>query len=275
MIIYDLSKLDKNLREDIEQSEQFTSLFSRKPDQLLSVGVDAKTVKSLGVNVLTGILYLSPHSISGQNVCPLAKIAQCDLPCLNLSGKGRMSNVQMARLRKTLYWQQFPSEFITQIKKEVYKLIRKADKIGFVPAIRLNGTSDIRWENYLDDFMIETTALGAKWYDYTKLPNRKVDPKIYDLTYSYSGVNGYQKYIQMAIENKAIKRIAVVFRGEKLPTTFTFKDTYYKKSVFSETTLPVVNGYDTDARFLDPENVFVGLCAKGPAKQDTTGFVVD
>jgi len=65
MIIYDLSKLDKNLREDIEQSAQFSSLFSRKPDQLLSVGVDAKTLKSLGVSVLTGILYLAPYSISG------------------------------------------------------------------------------------------------------------------------------------------------------------------------------------------------------------------
>jgi len=189
-----------------------------------------------------------------------------------------MSNVQMARLRKTLYWQQFPKEFITQIKKEVYKLIKKADKIGFVPAIRLNGTSDIRWENYFsvnpelnyyekhkEDFMAETTALGAKWYDYTKLPTRKVDPNIYDLTYSFSGVNGYQKYIQMAIENKAIKRIAVVFRSEKLPTTFTYNNV----------TLPVVNGYDTDARFLDPTSVIVGLCAKGPAIQDTTGFVVD
>ena len=69
----------------------------------------------------------------------------------------------------------------------------------------------------------------------------------------------------MAIENKAIKRIAVVFRGYNLPTTFAF----------NSVTLPVVNGYNTDARFLDPIGVFVGLCAKGPAIQDTTGFVVD
>ena len=264
MIIYDLSKLDTNLREDIEQSEQFSSLFSRKPDQLLSVGVDAKTVKSLGVNVLTGILYLAPHSISGQNVCPLAKIAQCDVPCLNLSGRGSMSNVQMARLRKTLYWQQYPSEFLEQIKSEVYKLIHKAKKNNQTLAIRLNGTSDIRWETYLHEFM-ESTRYNVRWYDYTKIPNRQVNPNIYDLTYSFSGVKEYQKFVSEALDNPSIKRIAVVFRNEKLPTTYTINGV----------TLPVVNGYDTDARFLDPTSVIVGLCAKGPAIQDTTGFVVD
>jgi hypothetical protein len=37
---------------------------------------------------------------------------------------------------------------------------------------------------------------------------------------------------------------------------------------------PVINGDDTDLRFLDPKGVIVGLKAKGKAKKDTTGFVV-
>jgi hypothetical protein len=36
----------------------------------------------------------------------------------------------------------------------------------------------------------------------------------------------------------------------------------------------VVNGDETDLRFLDPKGVIVGLKAKGKAKKDTTGFVV-
>jgi len=37
---------------------------------------------------------------------------------------------------------------------------------------------------------------------------------------------------------------------------------------------PVINGDETDLRFLDPKGVIVGLKAKGKAKKDTTGFVV-
>jgi hypothetical protein len=37
---------------------------------------------------------------------------------------------------------------------------------------------------------------------------------------------------------------------------------------------PVVDGDETDLRFLDGKNVIVGLKAKGKAKKDTSGFVV-
>jgi hypothetical protein len=36
----------------------------------------------------------------------------------------------------------------------------------------------------------------------------------------------------------------------------------------------VINGDDTDLRYFDPENVVVGLKAKGDAKKDQSGFVV-
>jgi hypothetical protein len=37
---------------------------------------------------------------------------------------------------------------------------------------------------------------------------------------------------------------------------------------------PVVNGDETDLRFLDPQGVIVGLKAKGKARKDESGFVV-
>ena len=37
----------------------------------------------------------------------------------------------------------------------------------------------------------------------------------------------------------------------------------------------VIDGDKTDLRFLDPKGVVVGLYAKGPAKKDTSGFVID
>ena len=37
----------------------------------------------------------------------------------------------------------------------------------------------------------------------------------------------------------------------------------------------VINGDETDLRFLDPKNCIVGLIAKGKAKKDYSGFVLD
>ena len=37
----------------------------------------------------------------------------------------------------------------------------------------------------------------------------------------------------------------------------------------------VYNGDETDVRFKDPKGVVVGLIAKGDAKKDETGFVVN
>jgi len=51
-----------------------------------------------------------------------------------------------------------------------------------------------------------------------------------------------------------------VFR-DKLPKTFNTKE--------------VINGDLTDLRFLDPVNVIVGLKAKGKAKKDYSGFVIN
>ena len=54
--------------------------------------------------------------------------------------------------------------------------------------------------------------------------------------------------------------IAVVFRKD-LPDTFAGRK--------------VVNGDLHDLRYLDPKNVVVGLKAKGKAKTDYSGFVMD
>jgi hypothetical protein len=58
--------------------------------------------------------------------------------------------------------------------------------------------------------------------------------------------------------------VAVVFntkKGKPLPKT------YYG--------IKVVEGDDTDLRFLDSKRVIVGLRAKGNAKKDRSGFVVE
>lgn len=229
--------------------------------KLLSVSTDAKTTKGESLGFLTGILYLAPSTVSKWNTCPMAKIAQCEKACLYTAGRGAMNSVQKARIRKTEWLFDNTYSFMLQLAEDITKLVAKAKKLGLTPLVRLNGTSDIRWENIgIGDVKnIFTMFPDVQFYDYTKAANRKDLPSNYDLTFSYSGVEGFQPFVTKALLNNM--RMAVVFRKEKdIPMTFKG--------------IPVVSGDNSDVRHLDNDGVIVGLYAKGKAKLDTTGFVV-
>jgi hypothetical protein len=75
---------------------------------------------------------------------------------------------------------------------------------------------------------------------------------------SYSAAN--DKYAKKVLNSK--HNIAVVFRSkESIPEFWNGRK--------------VIDGDRDDLRFLDPSNVIVALYAKGKAKKDTTGFVID
>jgi len=236
-----------------------------KSKALLSVSSDAKTVKGETLGFLTGILYLAPATTTKWNTCPMAKLAQCDVACLNTAGRGAFSSVQQARINKTTWFFTDRNDFMQQLVVDIAKLIQKAYKKGLKPLVRLNGTSDIRWETigFTDVSGIEYVNIFAafpntQFYDYTKIANRGELPSNYDVTFSYSGVEGFQPFVNRALLNGM--RMAVVFRKEQdIPATFKG--------------IRVVSGDKSDVRHLD-DKVIVGLYAKGKAKLDTTGFVV-
>jgi hypothetical protein len=231
--------------------------MNKRPMKLLGIGGDAKTIKGEMKGVLTGILYLAPHKLSDVNVCPMAEMAGCVDGCLNTAGRGRMSGTQRARLRKTNLWHNDRAWFIAQLRKDIRGLIRKANKLGLTPMVRLNGTSDIRWEREAPELFAEFA--DVQFYDYTKIPTRNNLPANYHLTFSYSGANArYREFYRAAQDNGM--NVAVVFR-KFIPETFLG--------------MPVVNGDESDVRPYDPNGVVVGLKAKGKAKKDTSGFVVD
>jgi len=235
---------------------------------MLSIDTNAKTIKGQQYGYMTGVLYLAPFNLSGYQVCAMAHIAKCHEPCLNSAGRGAFNSVQQARIRKTkLFFEDRPA-FFAELIPSIRSLIRKAHAAGLTPVCRLNGTSDIRWENL--DFEYEGVHYDnifamfpdLQFYDYTKIPNRANAERIpnYDLTFSYSGVVGFQPYVQQAARDGY--RIAVVFRNrEDIPAEFL------------GTTC--VDGDDSDLRHEDPHGVVVALYAKGKAKRDTSGFVVD
>ena len=238
--------------------------------KLLSINADAKTIKGNKKGFMTAIQYLTPYTASGVNLCPNAKNANCHEACLVSSG--RMVMQKQARLNRTKLYLTNQAEYFRQLSIEISKFIKRAERKGLTPLVRLNGTSDIRWENvgyvfegvYYRNIMEQFSDL--QFYDYTKIPNREKSvngiqdfPKNYDLTFSYSGVETYTKFNERAFNEG--KRIAVVFdKVENIPLTFHGRK--------------VVSGDDTDIRHLDPENVVVSLYAKGRAKKDESGFVV-
>jgi hypothetical protein len=234
----------------------------KKSKNLLSISADSKTIKGEKIGYLTGILYLAPAKTTKYNTCSMAEKAQCAKACLYSAGRGAFNSVQQSRIDKTLYFYESRDEFMMQLFKNIKALIKKAESKGLKPLVRLNGTSDIRWENIpfeSYDNIFEAFP-NVQFYDYTKDANRKALPVNYDLTFSYSGVESFAPYVEKA-QSKGM-RMAVVFRKiENIPLSFKG--------------ITVVSGDNSDVRHLDDQGVIVGLYAKGVAKRDTTGFVVN
>lgn len=273
----DLSKLDTNVRD---QMFHYIRKSRNMLDSVVTVGADAKTSKGVKLGVRTAICYMAPHTLSGYNMCPMAEVAQCHKDCLNTAGRGKMQSVQLSRLRRTLVYKQHPKLFYDMLERQLESHCKAAIRDGVTPAFRPNGTTDERWElsgRWWEMMEYFVKKYGLRVYDYTKIPNRWV-PEWYDVTFSYSGSPFFAPHVKYAVDTgfnvevgikgRALRRMAVVFRTrEMVQKLLDNNETFYG--------LPVIDGDDTDARFLDPNGVVVALYAKGQAKHDKTGFVVD
>lgn len=231
---------------------------------------NAKLSKNVDINSEwnTSILYLAPADLSGTNLCP-GSSPGCRAACLNTAGRGAMNSVQAGRMRKTRLFLDSPRTFMHQLVSDLETLAGRQTRTRIKQAVRLNGTSDIAWEDI-------PVVRGSSWfrnvmdafpelmfYDYTKLPTRVAKqaavgwPPNYRLTFSQSEVN---RSMARRIAGMGLN-VAVVFAGQKLPPEYHGK--------------PVLDGTVHDMRFLDPAGHVIGLLAKGKAKGDKSGFVVN
>jgi hypothetical protein len=237
--------------------------------KILGVGTNAKTVKGDGSEYLTGIVYMTPWKVSVGNKtfnsCAMAEQAGCIKACLNTAGRGAMNCVQSARERKAKLFYSNRESFMAQLDTDITKLSNYCAKRGIQPVVRLNGTTDIRFELIKDSDgkTVFERHPNVAFYDYTKIANRDVSSfNNYHLTWSYSNASPkYAAMMQTAISKGM--NVAVVFRAA----------VNYAKTWSG---LPMVNGDSDDLRILDPKGGHVvALYAKGKAKKDTSGFVVD
>ena len=213
-----------------------------------------KTDKSLLYGWKTLVLHLAPARESGYQVCP-ASTKACREGCLNRSGRGHMAAIQGVRKRRTrLYFLDRP-RFLALLQEDIRNGLDWAKRRGVKLAVRLNGTSDIRWERHRRHLM--DAFPDVQFYDYTKLYNRGkyssdrnaiefLWPDNYQLTFSLSDTNRdkARQWLQGG------GNVAVIFRGEPFPKTYMGH--------------PVLNGETNDLRFLDPPGHIVALRWKQP-----------
>jgi len=200
-------------------------------------------------------LSFAPANLSGKQLCP-HRSAGCEFSCLNTAGMGVFSNVQEARIAKTKYFIDERLVFISQLKRELVAAEKHAKKIGMKIAVRLNVLSDLPWYNIIE----MSDYPNIQFYDYTPNLERMIQflqkklPKNYHLTFSRKENN--QNKVELISSMGG--NVAVVF--DKLPKTYLGKK--------------VIDGDESDLRFLDEKNVIVGLKAKCKGKKDNSGFVI-
>lgn len=228
---------------------------------------NAKTKKGEAYGLITFILYMSPHKDNkyGKNLCKSASKG-CAEACLFGSGFGGMiPKVAQKRRERTHFLLEDQDGFMEQLVREISKAREKygVDNI----AIRLNGTSDVAFEDIpvRDAANIFEYFPTVQFYDYTKRFSRlkKKLPGNYYLTFSRNEVN--EKRCKEALELGF--NVAIVF--DQLP------DNYYG--------FEVINGDKHDIRFMEEGGKVIGLkykplTGKGAKAKNlrakTSGFVV-
>lgn len=243
------------------------------PESLLTTS-NPKTAKGESGGYLTAILHLAPEKLSGRNVCPHASAA-CINACLNTAGRGGigldadgLNVIQAARIRRTRYFHSDREAFMRALVAEIARHEKRAARHGLLPAVRLNGTSDLPWERFPagDYAHIFAAFPNVTFYDYTKWPirlrERVREIPNYSLTFSLSESNDARaaEALRAGIN---VAAVLAVGRNRPLPATFTL----------AGMAVPVIDGDATDLRFLDPTPAIVGLRAKGRAMRDRMGFV--
>lgn len=220
---------------------------------------NAKMAKSGGLGYEAKILHLAPAMESGYEVCS-SRSAGCTAACLFTAGRGKMTSVKKARVARTKFFFEDRNGFKKQIQKELDAFKRKCTKNKTKPAARLNGTSDIIWERVAEEFFTDNPEI--QFYCYSKHAKRfRPDwalPDNYHLTFSKSESND-AAVAEVLSHNKF--NVCAVFASEEFPDEWMGRKVY--------------NADVHDLRFLDPPGGFIGgLKAKGDAKKDTSGFVI-
>jgi hypothetical protein len=260
-----------------EFKTSYRTIFSTNP----------KTEKS---KVQTYILHLAPAETSGVNVC--AGAGNCKAICLHFAGNPvYMTAKQAARIRRTLAYVSDPKRFMRLLVCAILDKLNKHE--GEELAFRLNGTSDIIWENVdfhitpadatfyrikfgrilpigkrnifeVFNFMRQNTGENVTFYDYTKVKHNWAECQRlnYHLTFSF---DGWDNTANLKIAKSALLagvNVAAAFNLKRNRPLFQVLEGDNELSAHS---LPITDGDLTDYRPSDPKGGhIIGLRFKLP-----------
>ena len=256
-----------------------------------------KTIKS---EIKTYILHLAPSNQSGIiNVCPSA--LNCAKLCLHHSGNKLYYPTKVkSRINKTIAFNDSQNDFMNILILNIIRNFRKNN--NELTAYRLNGTSDILFENIqiyisvgLSDFIYNKFSFNINsgyysnifeifkhekniiMYDYTK--NKREYKNLlnefnYHLTFSFDGESNkinIDRCFEAMEQNINIASVINYKKKEILPSKF------YSK-IF-DINFDCIDGDNDDMRFLDAKNKLVLLRFKKPIgikynKKDIEKFTI-
>ena len=214
----------------------------------------AKIDKSQNDSWLNAVLYLDPHY--NKNVCKGASKG-CKQSCLINSGRMIMQTAINARKNRTAYYFNDNDMFMLTLKGEIAALLYKATKQGKRLAIRLNGTSDLDWQE------VYTAFKGVQFYEYTKRPD--LAKKLVKLENVHITFSKHENHTESNVKHLLASgvNVAVVFNKE-VPAEYI--------------NIQVIDGDKHDRRFEDTQGRIIGLKLKGTNKVKQlaieTGFAV-
>lgn len=193
------------------------------------------------------------------NLCPMASKG-CAAACLSRSGQSGMPHQQRAQAVRTAFMLAEPRLCGMLIGAELRKALRSSPQVN----LRLNTTSDIRFELIAPDMIRALTDAGVQLYDYTAWsPADREASEDYSLTYSAKEPSHTpDEYLRGILSDGGT--VAMPFttgRGKALPETWQG--------------FTVIDGDKSDERRNDPAGVVVGLRAKGHEwkRDNTAGFI--
>jgi hypothetical protein len=194
----------------------------------------------------------------GFNLCPKASRG-CAAACLSRSGQSGMAPAQRAQAVRTAFLLAQPYAAGLIIGAELRNALRKGPI-----NLRLNVTSDLRWELMFPDMVKALNAAGVHMYDYTAWsPAQREASPDYSLTYSAKEPAATSDEYLTAIlrDGGTVAMPFATARGKELPALWKG--------------FTVIDGDVSDERRLDPAGVIVGLRAKGHEwkRDNSAGFI--
>ena len=156
-----------------------------------------------------------------------------------------MESAVNARQNRTSYLFNDRDMFMLTLKGEIAALLYKATKQGKRLAIRLNGTSDLDWQEVYKAFK------GVQFYEYTKRPDlAKKLHKINNVHITFSKHENHSELNVKKLLSSGVN-VAVVFNKE-VPANYI--------------NITVIDGDKHDRRFEDKQGRIIGLKLKGTNK---------